>query len=249
MEKSQCLVVFLCMFLFTVVASATQFKVCGSNGWTVPQPNTISYNQWAQRNRFKIGDSLLFTYAQGEDSVLLVNQDAYNNCNTSSPIKKFDDGNTVFTFDRSGLFFFISGVQSNCLKKESLVVAVMGDRTKRSADQLPASPPSGSNASAPATSPSGSNASAPATSPSSPPAGTGEAGPSAAPTGADNNSNPNPLVPSSPDGEEGKPGTPSSSPSGDENNNNNNSKNGASLKVVGLIGSIGPLLALAMFAF
>jgi hypothetical protein len=50
--------VFLSLFCFVTMAGATQFKVGGSNGWTVPAPNTDSYNQWAARNRFQIGDSL-----------------------------------------------------------------------------------------------------------------------------------------------------------------------------------------------
>lgn len=38
-------------------AGATQFKVGGGSGWTVPSDPT-AYNQWAQKNRFQIGDSL-----------------------------------------------------------------------------------------------------------------------------------------------------------------------------------------------
>lgn len=50
--------VFVSLLAFVAMAGATQFKVGGLNGWTVPAPNTVAYNQWASKNRFQIGDSL-----------------------------------------------------------------------------------------------------------------------------------------------------------------------------------------------
>lgn len=47
----------LVLLLLMQRAGATQFKVGGSSGWTVPTDPT-AYNQWAQKNRFRIGDSL-----------------------------------------------------------------------------------------------------------------------------------------------------------------------------------------------
>ncbi|KAJ0983219.1 hypothetical protein J5N97_011474 [Dioscorea zingiberensis] len=116
-----------------------KFKVGGSKGWTVPT-DAMSYNQWAESNRFQIGDSLLFVYHPVQDSVLLVDEDAYKSCNTSSFIDVFDDGNTVFTLTHSGTFYFISGNHENCLKNESLVVVVMAERTNASAPSPPPSP-------------------------------------------------------------------------------------------------------------
>jgi hypothetical protein len=39
-------------------AGATQFKVGGQNGWSVPAAGAESYNTWAGRLRFQIGDQL-----------------------------------------------------------------------------------------------------------------------------------------------------------------------------------------------
>ncbi|KAG0485309.1 hypothetical protein HPP92_009185 [Vanilla planifolia] len=117
--------------LLIAMTSAHQFRVGGQMGWSLPtDQNAMSYNQWAEKNRFQIADSLLFVYQPDQDSVLQVDKDAYNNCNTSSFISKFDDGNTVFTFTRSGSFYFISGFDNNCKRNESLVVVVMADRSK-----------------------------------------------------------------------------------------------------------------------
>lgn len=85
----------------------------------------------------------MFVYPQGQDSVLHVSQEGYNTCNTAAPIDAFQDGNTVFTLNSSGTFYFISGNQDNCLKNESLVVVVMAERNNNaSAPSLPPSSPS-----------------------------------------------------------------------------------------------------------
>uniref|UniRef100_A0A0E0Q1P8 Phytocyanin domain-containing protein n=1 Tax=Oryza rufipogon TaxID=4529 RepID=A0A0E0Q1P8_ORYRU len=128
--------------LMAAAASATQFRVGGGRGWSVPDANAEPYNSWAGRMRFQIGDQLLFVYPKEMDAVVVVDQGAYDACNTSSSVAgggggRYDDGNTVFTFDRSGPFFFISGNEANCRAGEKLVVVVMADRGGR-----PAPPPS-----------------------------------------------------------------------------------------------------------
>nr|XP_010923958.1 early nodulin-like protein 3 [Elaeis guineensis] len=145
MANFHCLVL-LCSVLLASMAAATQFKVGGSNGWAVPGPNAMSFNQWAEKKRFQIGDSLLFVYPPDQDSVVLVDANAYNSCDTSSFIDRFNDGNTVFTFTRSGPFYFISGNKENCQKNEKLVVVVMASRSNATSlgpSPSPPPPPSG----------------------------------------------------------------------------------------------------------
>uniref|UniRef100_A0A0D9WTB1 Phytocyanin domain-containing protein n=1 Tax=Leersia perrieri TaxID=77586 RepID=A0A0D9WTB1_9ORYZ len=125
--------------LMAAVASATQFRVGGSRGWSVPDANAEPYNSWAGRMRFQIGDQLLFVYPKETDAVVVVDQAAYDACNTTAAVAgggRFDDGSTVFTFDRSGPFFFISGNESSCRAGEKLIVVVMADR-----HHTPPSPP------------------------------------------------------------------------------------------------------------
>ncbi|KAG8058171.1 hypothetical protein GUJ93_ZPchr0002g24038 [Zizania palustris] len=168
-----------CFALVVAMAGATQFKVGGDNGWSVPGAgaNVESYNDWAEKNRFQIGDSLAFVYPNDKDSVLLVEPADYNSCNTSSYDKKFADGNTVFTLDRSGAFFFISGVEANCRANEKLIVMVLARRDGTAPSSSPASaspqpsspsPPSSSAAPAPAT-PSPSTPAPPSSSSPAPP--------------------------------------------------------------------------------
>ncbi|CAO2182661.1 unnamed protein product [Urochloa humidicola] len=124
-------------------ASAFVFKAGGTGEWRVPaQPananaTTNAYNAWAQRNRFRVGDAISFTYQAGSDSVLLVEKNAYDGCDTSAPMDTFSDGNTVFTFTRSGPYYFISGNKDNCNRGEKLIVVVMADRAAVGNDTQP----------------------------------------------------------------------------------------------------------------
>ncbi|KAM7499005.1 hypothetical protein LguiA_023419 [Lonicera macranthoides] len=118
---------FVCFFFISTFAtsvSAFQFQVGGKRGWTKPSAkHSHSYNDWAAENRFQIGDTLYFKYHK--DSVLVVNSSDYESCNTSNPISKFNDGDTVFEFDRSGFFYFISGKHGHCKSGQRLVIRVM----------------------------------------------------------------------------------------------------------------------------
>ncbi|CAA0838646.1 early nodulin-like protein 6 [Striga hermonthica] len=108
-----------------VLVAGFRFQVGGKGrGWKIPtgdEPET--YNEWAAMNRFRIGDTLYFEYEK--DSVLVVNDADYLSCNTSNPISKFEDGKTVFMFDRSGAFYFISGLPGHCESGQRLIIRVM----------------------------------------------------------------------------------------------------------------------------
>ncbi|MQL73919.1 hypothetical protein Taro_006276 [Colocasia esculenta] len=67
----------------------------------------------------------LFRYKKGEDSVLVVTEPAYSACDTSNPIRRLDGGDSVFQFDHSGPFYFISGVPKQCQVGQKLVVVVL----------------------------------------------------------------------------------------------------------------------------
>ncbi|XP_059302705.1 early nodulin-like protein 6 [Lycium ferocissimum] len=112
------------MFVATIFVSSFQFRVGGEIGWTKPIGNeSETYNEWAARNRFHIGDTLYFRYKS--DSVLEVTPADYLNCNTSSPISKYETGDTVFKFSHPGFFYFISGHKSNCKSGQRLIIRVM----------------------------------------------------------------------------------------------------------------------------
>ncbi|KNA12837.1 hypothetical protein SOVF_122300 [Spinacia oleracea] len=123
---------------------ATTFTVGGSKGWSVPSDNGQVFNQWAEKMRFQIGDSILFVYQSASDSVLQVTKEDYSSCTTTSPIAKYTDGHTEFKFSNSGPYYFISGNKDNCNKNEKVTVVVMADRSSKNSPPSPspsASPP------------------------------------------------------------------------------------------------------------
>ncbi|XP_048130123.1 early nodulin-like protein 2 isoform X2 [Rhodamnia argentea] len=158
----------ICSLSSLVQVRARQFYVGGRDGWVVHPAE--DYNHWAGRNRFLITDTLLFKYKKGKDSVLLVNKDGYDQCDAHDPIKKWDDGDTVFQFDRFGPFYFISGRDGNCRKGQKLIVVVLAFKPRPlplPPGKAPGSGPPGSSTPAPSTSPATTPAHAPAMGPSS----------------------------------------------------------------------------------
>ncbi|XVF70549.1 hypothetical protein PTKIN_Ptkin11bG0170500 [Pterospermum kingtungense] len=123
---------FCAMMLMTQKGYAREFQVnWGLHNGTYAE----NYNQWAEKNRFQIGDSIVFTYSQ-DDSLLHVTADDYGNCSIDTPISKYTDGSTVFQLSRSGPFYFISGNRDHCQKNEKLEVVVLADRSNRSSSTI-----------------------------------------------------------------------------------------------------------------
>ncbi|KAJ1280004.1 hypothetical protein BS78_04G199000 [Paspalum vaginatum] len=120
-----------------------EFHVGGPRGWRVPDANT-SYGWWAMNNRFHIGDTLYFKYAN--DSVLVVDRLAFDACNATEPIAAFTDGATTFRLDRPGFFCFISGAPGHCEEGQRLIVRVMVHPALAAAPgPAPASAPAGAS--------------------------------------------------------------------------------------------------------
>ncbi|PIA25590.1 hypothetical protein AQUCO_11000009v1 [Aquilegia coerulea] len=124
MATSSQVLLFIFAVLFMVstsFASAHQFQL----GWTKPSTgnDTESYDDWAERNRFHVGDTVYFKYEN--DSVLVVDRDDYRNCNVTNPIAQLNDGNSVFRFNRYGFFYFISGKPGHCKSGQRVIIRVM----------------------------------------------------------------------------------------------------------------------------
>ncbi|GFP94089.1 early nodulin-like protein 1 [Phtheirospermum japonicum] len=81
------------------------------------------HNEWASKLRFKVGDTIRFKYKK--DSVMEVDKKNYKECNSDRPIFFSNTGNTMYTLDRSGFFYFISGATGHCEKGQRMIVWVM----------------------------------------------------------------------------------------------------------------------------
>lgn len=96
---------------------------------------------------------LVFKYEKGTDSVLEVNKEDFDNCNTNNPEVKMEGGVSIFKFDRSGPFYFITGNKTNCYRGQKLVIVVLAVRTPPHAPSpsSAAKPPANAPAPAPTT--------------------------------------------------------------------------------------------------
>ncbi|KAI5333208.1 hypothetical protein L3X38_023338 [Prunus dulcis] len=136
------LVLLVCFGLCFSSTQGNRFYVGGKDGWVLnPSDN---YIHWSGRNRFQVNDTLYFKYKKGTDSVLVVNKDDFFKCNTKNPIQKLDGGDSEFTLDRSGPFYFISGQNGNCDKGQKLFIVVLAVRhhNKPNPPVAPTTPPS-----------------------------------------------------------------------------------------------------------
>ncbi|VAI79745.1 unnamed protein product [Triticum turgidum subsp. durum] len=225
----------LCFALAAAAASAAQYRVGEQRGWSVPAAGAEPLNTWSSRMRFIIGDQLLFVYPKDTDSVLLVDQAAYNACNTTTYVSKFQGGSTVFTLDRSGPFFFISGNEASCKAEQKLIVVVLSvDHTPPGLLPPPPPPSMPPSSAAPMPSPM-SPAAAPGATPDSPQSPTGPAPSPGTPGGG-----------SSP----GTPGSDASSPPapGADGANSTTPGSAAAPVTAGLIGTLAAGIGYAMLA-
>ncbi|XXG45183.1 hypothetical protein AAC387_Pa02g0334 [Persea americana] len=120
------LVLFFTFFSFLHLLSVTslEFDVGEEKGWAVPPLNDVGfYNEWASKNRFQIGDSVVFKY--NNDSVMVVTEDDYDQCNSPHPISFYNNGDTVYEFDRSGAFYFMSGTSGHCVNGQQMIIRVL----------------------------------------------------------------------------------------------------------------------------
>ncbi|XP_022681819.1 early nodulin-like protein 1, partial [Setaria italica] len=109
---------------------AQVFEVGGEpRGWAKPAaPNGETYNHWAARNRFHVGDFLhkysYFKYDKN-DSVLVVSRDDYKFCDAVRPSQRFDGGDTRLRLENSGFSYFISGAPGHCDAGQRMTLRVL----------------------------------------------------------------------------------------------------------------------------
>ncbi|XP_057791768.1 early nodulin-like protein 21 [Salvia miltiorrhiza] len=123
--KSSFLVVAaFCLVYQLQLSHCTEFDVGERGGWAVPPTNdTDFYDNWASKKRFKVDDTIRFKYKK--DSVMEVKKGDYKECNSSRPNFFSNTGNTIYTLNRSGFFYFISGSTGHCEMGQRMIVWVV----------------------------------------------------------------------------------------------------------------------------
>ncbi|KAF7806318.1 mavicyanin-like [Senna tora] len=139
--KSSLLCLFLLCLSHALLVNSTEFQVGGKNGWAVPKSKD-DFNHWASQNRFRVNDTLRFKYEK--DSVLVVSEEEYHKCKSLRPIFFSNNGDTVFKFERAGLFFFISGVSGHCDRGQKMIIKVLEVNNNSSSSSASAESPQSS---------------------------------------------------------------------------------------------------------
>ncbi|XP_048134246.1 cucumber peeling cupredoxin-like [Rhodamnia argentea] len=107
-------------------ATATEYVVGGSRGWTAP-PNITAgyYDEWAAGKAFTGGDTLRFIW-NGRHNVAVVNREEYDSCTKVSSVSQ---GGETFNYtlpaDANGLYYFICTVDSHCENGQKLAITVV----------------------------------------------------------------------------------------------------------------------------
>ncbi|XP_057831409.1 blue copper protein-like [Cryptomeria japonica] len=101
-------------------AEATDYTVGDAQQWGFG----VNYTTWASSKTFLVGDTLVFTYANGAHDVLEVQKSAYDSCATSNPTKQYTDGNTRISLTSSGTRYFICGITGHCSGGMKVAVTV-----------------------------------------------------------------------------------------------------------------------------
>ncbi|GER36582.1 early nodulin-like protein [Striga asiatica] len=127
----------LMIFLLASFSDARDHVIGGKpDAWRIPTSDSDTLNHWAEKSRFLIGDSLVWKNEGSNDSVLQVTRRDYVTCNTSSPVGVYNAGRVEL--ERSGPYYFISGVEGNCRKGQKVIVVVMHRRLAVSPSPSPA---------------------------------------------------------------------------------------------------------------
>ncbi|KAL2555804.1 early nodulin-like protein 6 [Forsythia ovata] len=110
--------------LHLVAVHCFEFHVGGDAGWAIPSSkNDQLYNDWASKDRFMINDTLRFEYTK--DSVLEVTQEEYEKCRSTHPMFFSNNGNTFYTLNHPGLYYFMSGVSGHCQRGLKMIIKVL----------------------------------------------------------------------------------------------------------------------------
>ncbi|KAF9603329.1 hypothetical protein IFM89_034678 [Coptis chinensis] len=98
----------LCFFFLFSFSEAREFLVGGkTDSWKIPSSPSSQLNEWSKASRFNIGDTIVWKYDSKNDSVFQVTKSDYANCNVSSPIAQYNDGNTTVKLEKPGPYYFI----------------------------------------------------------------------------------------------------------------------------------------------
>ncbi|XP_058084621.1 uclacyanin-3-like [Magnolia sinica] len=102
-------------------ATATEYIVGDDSGWTLG----FDYATWAEGKKFRVGDTLVFNYTEGDHTVVKVNGTGFASCSKSPNSGVLASGSDRVTLTTTGNKWYICGVGSHCDNGQKLKITVL----------------------------------------------------------------------------------------------------------------------------
>ncbi|QHO51795.1 hypothetical protein HN51_020932 [Arachis hypogaea] len=118
----------------------TRHVVGGSEGWKIPS-NDSEYQDWANNQRFSLGDILVFDFTMNQHDVVEVPKDSYDICSPENAINTTMNSPANFILNKEGQFYYICSFGTHCIQGQKLSIIVPSSSSGAPSPQPSRSPP------------------------------------------------------------------------------------------------------------
>ncbi|KAG9140116.1 hypothetical protein Leryth_025687 [Lithospermum erythrorhizon] len=121
--------------------SSRVYTVGDAAGWAVPRTGNSPYQTWTSGKSFKVGDVLVFNFANGAHNVAEVTKASFDSCDIASPLSTSTTSPTRITLTTLGEHHYICTFPSHCSLGQKLAINVTagGSATPPSSNATPPS--------------------------------------------------------------------------------------------------------------
>ncbi|KAI3891053.1 hypothetical protein MKW98_007358 [Papaver atlanticum] len=121
------LLVFVIAFASLHHSTSDEIDVLDTEGWHIPSNGDTAYLTWAATKNFKVGDTLVFRFPQGEHDVATVSKEGYDNCMESAQDPIVNEAPVNIRLNSNGPQYFICTIGQHCKKGQRLTINVSSD--------------------------------------------------------------------------------------------------------------------------
>ncbi|XP_072986525.1 blue copper protein 1a-like [Typha latifolia] len=121
-SKQLVIVLAVAFVVLPAVVRATDYVVGDEKGWGLE----VNYTAWAEAKEFRVGDTILFSYASGAHNVIEVGGPDFRACNVPQPAaaNALTSGNDVITLSSAGRRWFLCGKEGHCQKGQKVLIPI-----------------------------------------------------------------------------------------------------------------------------
>ncbi|RYR40899.1 hypothetical protein Ahy_A09g046644 [Arachis hypogaea] len=101
----------------------TRHVVGGSEGWKIPS-NDSGYQDWANNQKFSLGDILVFDFTMNQHNVVEVPKDSHDICSPENAINTTTNSPANFILNKEGQFYYICSFGTHCIQGQKLSIIV-----------------------------------------------------------------------------------------------------------------------------